>query len=355
MSMPVRVYIADLPPPEAVFPALRRMEATRVYSNFGPLESEFRDALARWLDVARPPAVATASSGTAALTLALRALDLPFGGNVLIPALTFPATAAAVMAAGLRPVLTDVDPVSWTMTPGIASHHLFGICAVVPVGAFGMALDPVGWDAFAEGTGLPVVFDAAAALVRQPMPQKCAVAFSLHATKPLGVGEGGLVASRDLDLIARVRQLSNFGFDNDLVREPWGNAKLSEYHAAVGLAQLERADEVRRGIAALHGDYLARLPAPLRPAAEGSAMVVALPGEAQRVADTLAGEGIETRRWYQPDLSRHPAFARCAQAGDLAVTANLADRLIGLPFHAFLSAEDVGRVCAHLGESLAVG
>ncbi len=353
--MTIRVYVADLPPLETLIPALRRMHETRIYSNFGPLESEFRDALARWLDSARPPIVATASSGTAALTLTLRALDLPAGGNVLIPALTFPATAAAVIAAGLQPVLADVDPTTWTMTPDIAANHRFGICAVVPVATFGVALDAVGWDAFAEAMGLPVVFDAAAGLVRQPMPERCAAIFSLHATKPLGVGEGGLVASRDADLIARVRQLSNFGFDNDLVRQPGGNAKLSEYHAAVGLAQLGRAGEIRRGLAALHRDYLTRLPASLNPAVEGAAMVVAVPGRAREVADALAGEGIETRRWYQPDLTRHPAFARCARAGDLAATASLADRLIGLPFHAFLKAEDVGRVCERLEMILAVG
>ena len=353
--MTVRVYIADLPPLETLVPALRKMDATRIYSNFGPLESEFRDALGHWLDAARPPAVATASSGTAALTLALCALDLPVGGKVLIPALTFPATAAAVLAAGLQPVLADVDPRTWTMTPDIAADHLSGICAVVPVAAFGVALDPVGWDAFAEETGLPVVFDAAAALVRQPMPQSCAVAFSLHATKPLGVGEGGLVASRDAELISRVRRLSNFGFDNDLVRRPWGNAKLSEYHAAVGLAQLRRAAEVRQGLAELHHDYLARLPTPLRPAAEGSAMVVAVPRAARKVADALASDGIETRRWYQPDLARHPAFARCARAGDLSATTDLADRLIGLPFHAFLAGEDISEVCDRLEARLAVG
>lgn len=330
------------------------MESNRIYSNFGPLESEFRDGVARLLDPDRPPAVATASSGSSALTLALLALGLPPGGKVLVPALTFPATASSVIAAGLEPVLVDVDPHTWTMTAALAARHLSGVCAVVPVATFGMALDAPAWDAFVEVTGLPVVFDAAAALVRQPMPDRCAAVFSLHATKPLGVGEGGLVASRDADLVARVRRLSNFGFDNDLVARPAGNSKLSEFHAAVGLAQLSRVGQVRGRLAARHQDYLARLPAFLRPVAEASAMVVAVPDSARRIADALAGEGIETRRWYQPDLTRHPAFDGCARAGALPVTTDLADRLIGLPFHAFLGSDDVDRVCGRLVAALAL-
>jgi dTDP-4-amino-4,6-dideoxygalactose transaminase len=351
--MLMRVFIPDLPDVEALTPWLQRMAAARYYSNFGPLEREFAAALGRHLDAVRPPPVATASSATTALTLALRALDLPAKARVLIPALTFPGTAAAVLDAGLAPVLCDVDGASWLLTPAIARGLRGQFDAVVPVSAYGLALDVAAWDAFVRETGLPVVFDAAAALIRQAMPEVCVATFSLHATKPLGVGEGGLVASRDANLVARVRQLSNFGFDNDLVVAASGNSKLSEWHAAVGLAQLARIDEIRQRLARVHGAYMRRLPTHVRPPGEASLMVIRLPGRAVAAAEALAKAGIETRRWYQPDLTGHPAFDDLPRAGDLPVTRAMSDQLLGLPFHGHLQEADIDKVTEALAPWLA--
>jgi len=341
MEPGIRLYVPDLPGADDLLPFWRRIDSARRYTNFGPLEQAFAAAAAALLDAERPPSAATTSSGTAALALALQALGLPAGSRVLAPALTFPATAAAILAAGLEPLLADVDPDTWTLTPDIARRWAASVSAVVPVAAFGVALPATAWDSFAEETGLPVVLDAAGALGRQRAPRRCVAVFSLHATKTLGVGEGGLVAAYDADLVERVRRLSNFGFEDGVAAVAAGNAKLSEWHAAVGLAQIPRAQALWAAKQRLSGAYRRALPhLPMQAGTPGN-LVVRLPLSAERVGDELAAEGIETRRWYQPDLTRHPAYERLPRAGELPATASLHDRLLGLPFHGWLTDEEV--------------
>lgn len=341
MKPKIRLYVPDLPGADDLVPFMRRIEAARWYTNFGPLEQEFAAEAAGLLDAGSPPCVATASSGTAALTLAIQALGLPAGAAVLTPALTFPATAAAILAAGHEPLLADVDPDNWTLTPEIARPWRARVSAVAPVAAFGVGLPAEAWDAFAEETGLPVVMDASGALGNQQMPRRCAAIFSLHATKTLGVGEGGLVATRDAALVERVRRLSNFGFEAGVATAAAGNAKLSEWHAAVGLAQIARGQMLWGAKNRLAAAYRCALPnLPMQAGTPGN-LVVRLPVSADRAALRLAAEGIETRRWYQPDLTRHPAYERLPRAGELPTTGALHDRLLGLPYHGGLAQEDV--------------
>lgn len=341
MTPKIRLCVPDLPGVDELMPFMRRIEAARWYTNFGPLEREFAAEAARFLDAECAPSVATTSSGTTALSLAIQALELPAGSAVLTPALTFPATAAAILAAGLEPLLADVDPDTWQLTPEIAGPWRARVSAVAPVAAFGMGLPAGAWDAFAEESGLPVVMDASGALGNQEMPRRCVAAFSLHATKTLGIGEGGLVAVHDADLVARVRRLSNFGFEAGLATAAAGNAKLSEWHAAVGLAQISRGRTLWGAKTRLAAAYRCALPSFPMPAGTPGSLVVRLPVSAQQAALRLAAEGIETRRWYQPDLTRQPAYERLPQAGELSTTGALHDRLLGLPYHSGLTQEDV--------------
>jgi dTDP-4-amino-4,6-dideoxygalactose transaminase len=279
--------------------------------------------------------------------LALRALGLPPGARALIPALTFPATASAALAAGLVPVFTDVDPDSWMLTPAIAAAALDEIAVVVPVATYGAPLPAAEWDDFVRHTAIPVVMDAAGAFLRQDMPQRCAVAFSFHATKTFGIGEGGLVASHDQDLIAQVVRLSNFGFRAGRAEVAAGNAKLSEYHAAVGLAQVARIPTLRERHARVLAVYREHLP-PLQTQAGTPGVLAVRVTDAGAAGEILARSGVETRRWYQPALPRHPAFAGVSAARGLDVCASLDGRLLGLPFHNFLDAQEVRHVCTQL-------
>ena len=361
----IRCLVPDLPQAAELLPWLERIDANRWYTNGGPLVREFEQRLRAFMEGGSEASCVTLSSGMSSLELGLLALGVGAGKRVLLPALTFPATAQAVSRCGAEPVLCDVSAETWAMTPAIAREALARerIDAVMPVASYGSPLPADEWDEFARETGVPVLADAAAALGVQKLGKRVHWAFSLHATKPMGVGEGGLFVSADGALAERLRRLANFSFEHAVVHSRCGtNAKMSEYAAAIGLAQLARwphllqrrgevFDEYRRRLAAL--PQVAMQPLVTPPAT----FCVRLPADAAAAADTLARAQIETRRWYLPPLHRHPAFRdlRClgpAGSNRLPVTEELATSLLGLPFHSRLASEDVEAVVAALAGAL---
>jgi dTDP-4-amino-4,6-dideoxygalactose transaminase len=361
-ARPLRLLVPDLPSPEAMLPWLRRMEAAGVYTNFGPLSRELEERLASRWGTEQAIAVTTAANGTSALTLALAALDLPAGSAVLVPALTFSGTAAAVVAAGLRPVLGAVDDGTWLLTPDLAERAAaVGVAAAVPVAVFGQPVPVDPWDALSERTGMRVVVDAAGAIGDQHVGRLAGVVVSLHATKPLPAGEGGAFAAADAGWVRGARELSNFGFAGGVSVRPGGNAKLSEWHAAVALAGLEswprRAWRLRR-LAADYAQALVRLggravlPAGHRPWVRTTLVARIRGGVPDGLSEALDSDGVPTRRWYFPPLHAHPAYAACETFGDLDATSHLAAGLLGLPFHAGMRRADVDRVVASLSSRL---
>jgi dTDP-4-amino-4,6-dideoxygalactose transaminase len=371
----IPLLVPDLPTADELLPWLQRIDKNRWYTNFGPLVLEFESALRRYLSN-RPSgssqgeiSLTTVSSGTAAIELALLARALPERSRVLLPAFTFSATCTAIQRAGLRPVFSDVDEKSWMLTPDIACaalrHIRFDL--VLPVATFGCPQPTNEWDEFSRETGIPVLIDAAAGFGNQEIGERGIVTFSLHATKTFGVGEGGLVAARTPEFIEKVRRLSNFGIGVDgIIRQGGDNAKMSEYHAAVGLAQLTRWARLRernkmiwqayqRGLKPLGGQIGFQQGAEERVHSQMPVLVPA--GQVSRLTTWLTEQGIETRRWYCPPLPKHPAFSDIPCIGsdgkqDLPVTARLADGLLGLPFHTSLKESQIEYICERLGECL---
>jgi len=362
---PARLVVARprLPVAESLLPYLQRIDEARWYSNFGPLLSEFEQRLAGRFQPGTQ--VVTVTNATQALTLALSAMGLPAGGYVAMPSWTFVATAHAVVQAGLRPWLLDVDPQTGMLRPdavmALTPAQRAEIVAVIPVCAHGAMCDLAAWKAFRAETGIPVLVDAAAAFDRLDDADLPAVV-SLHATKVLGIGEGGFLATRDPELARNVRQLTTFGFNG--TREsliPATNAKLSEYAGAVGLAALDGwpADRLRFLRAAQHLRIgLIGLPAVEFQDGWGSdwassVCTVSLPeGSADHVAAALAAAGIDTRRWWDAGCHTSRAFADCRRE-DLRVTERLAASTLGLPFSIDMRPDEVARVAATLAKALA--
>lgn len=358
----------ELPSPQMLLPWLERMHAARHYSNFGPLVLELEQALAARLDVDTAQ-VTTVANATLGLELVLQALDLPAGARVLVPAFTFVATATAVLRAGHVPVLADVDAQHWTLTPDIARQACAQtrIDAVLPVAAFGMPHDMAQWQRFEQDTGLPVVIDAAAAFGSQRLNgAQGTLVFSLHTTKSLPAGEGGLVVSTRPDLARRVRQLSNFGINLDPASGlPVGaltmrgsNAKMSEYHAALGLASLQSWDAQAQQRQALMADSVASLDGAsgyqLGWQAQGSggplvaptSLCVRLPDEDLRaqLEEACQHARIITRRWYQPLLQHMPALQQRCHVLPVPNALALSQTLLGLPFFLGMAQEQRARV-----------
>lgn len=370
-SRPLALLRPEMPSTDELRPWLDQISENNWFTNFGPLSQELEGEIAASISGSRQPAVVAVSSGTTGLELALEALDLPKGAGILLPALTFPATATAVLRAGLTPVFCDVDEQSWALTPGLARGALDSVSAdiagILPVAIFGRPLDPLGWDRFTQESGLPVVIDAAGAFGNQRVGDRTPAVFSLHATKTLAAGEGGLVASYDPEFIDRIRDASNFGFRDrsDIVLRPGTNAKLSEYHAAVALAALRRWPRSAWRRRLLEARYERTLQATL----EGrvafqqgtprhwvrSVFNVRLIGEwnGDALLAGMSDRGVECRRWYWPALHEHPAFSGYQRSCELPVTRALSSELLGLPFHLALDQSDITRVANQLGELVA--
>lgn len=333
----------DMPPPTAMLPWLTRMHASGIYVNNGPLVRELEQQLTDLVGL-RTLAV---SNGTLAIELALRALQLPAGSRVLVPGLTFSATGLAVQNAGLTPVVADVDPVTLHLTPWIARQHE-RIAAVVPVAAYGIPVDMSPWFAFAQALNIPVVVDAAGALCDQLTGESQLVhfAYSLHATKFIGCGEGGAVASSNKAILHRVDSLRAFGAGGT-------NAKMSEYHAGVGLAQLARRAGKLERLALVRATYqrgLAGNPGivPIGPWPRHQTILCVglIDRTADAVATVMALAGIQTRQWYRPMVAERIDIS---PASTLPAVDWARMRVLGLPFHHLLTPSDVDQVCLHLG------
>ncbi|PZO62686.1 MAG: DegT/DnrJ/EryC1/StrS aminotransferase [Pseudoxanthomonas suwonensis] len=357
----IPLLVPFMPTADQILPYLRQIDANRQYTNFGPLSRLLEQRLAETLSVGTEN-VTTVANCTAGLELILQARGLAPGTPVLLPALTFVATATAVSRVGMQPVIADVDSNSWSLTPEIARQaaSIYRIGAVMPVATFGRAQDTAAWDAFERETGIPVIIDAAGAFGNQSAGSRADVVFSFHATKSFGAAEGGAVISPDPERIQWVRTLSNFGMDTrtSLLTSLGTNAKMSEYHCALGLASFDIWEKVKQHRRALHARYLDRLRAmPLgleyqEKPADGiyTLMAVVLP-EGKNATETgtqLARFGIETRRWYSPALHQQPALSACPIAGQLPVADLFSGRIIGLPFFPGITDPQIEHVCESL-------
>lgn len=318
----IKVLEPSVPTLVEVAPYLRAIDVNRWYSNSGPLVRELESRMGG----------VSVSSATLGLELAAKCV---FGsGKVRIPALTFVATATALIRAGLEPVLCDVDD-NWCLRD-IDDRSL-------PVSPFGACVTPG-----------PLV-DAAAGWGNQLAGNRV---YSLHATKALAAGEGGMVCG-DPELLERVRRLANFGLEptsahqHGVVTEVGTNAKLSEYHAAVGLASLDRWPETIAKRQRLSRAYMERLEGVVsfQPNAGIQTQFPVLVDGAEAVSKALLADGIETRRWYTPTLDRHPAFAHLKRE-DLTNCHWLEGRVLCLPFHLHLTEADIDFVCDRLNRAV---
>lgn len=333
----------------------------------GAVVARFEAAVAE--RVGRAYAIAV-SSGTAALELVLEALDVG-GGEVVVPALTWPSPAHAARRAGAEVAVVDVDPQEWNATPAaLAAAIGEETRAIVAIDQFGAPARLTELTRLVEGR-VPIVEDAACAIGSTLAGRPCgsfgiASCLSFHPRKVLTTGEGGMVLTDDAALAARVRQLRNHGQSSPGVfAEPGPNLRLGELAAALGLAQLERLDATlarRRALADRMRERLAQegvlgdtqRAAPGACANEQTFGVRLPPGtDRDAVVAALHAADIEAGRLsYALHRLGSLAAARRPVAG-LPVTEALVDRGLALPLHAMMSDADADRVVMELARALA--
>jgi dTDP-4-amino-4,6-dideoxygalactose transaminase len=343
-----------LPSARSLQPYLRRIDHSRIYSNFGPLATELERRLAAHFAVP-PDGVTLVANATLGLALALSAQDVRPGTLCVVPAWTFIASSQAAALAGLVPFFVDVDGSSWALDPRrmdeIIERAPGVVGAVMPVAPFGQPIDVTAWDRFRARTRLPVVIDAAAGF-DSLTPTRAPAVVSLHATKALGIGEGGLVLSDDPSLIRRIRARANFGFQGSRdACVPAFNAKMSEYHAAVGHAALDEWGTTRADWFAVAGRYQERLAGSDIRLQDGfgqswisSVCVVDLARpEADAVEDRLLKAGIETRRWWGGGAHTHRSTLHLPRTA-LPVVDHLARSTIAVPMFRDMPPAEIDRV-----------
>jgi perosamine synthetase len=336
-------------------------------SGVGPAVDAFEAQLAAAVGVGQ---VVAACNGTAALHLALHALGIGPGDEVVVPSLTFVATANAVAYCGATAVFADVDPRTWCLDPRSCARLLGPRTrAIVVVHLFGHVCAMEELEAIARVHGVPIVEDASQALGsaragRMAGTFGAAATFSFFANKLVTTGEGGAVVTGSAELADRLRLLRGQGMQRDRTyyHPVLGfNYRLGNLAAALGVAQLERLPELvaaRRRVVAAYRRELAVLPeVTLQPEDAGTVawmVAVALPDGATpaAVAAALAAEGIETRPFFHP-LHALPPFAGAPNDGGCPQATAASERGLVLPTYSQLGDGDVAAIVAALGRALA--
>jgi len=360
----IPIHRPQLPTAEDIFPYLKRIDEARWYSNFGQLLREFEARTASLFDLL-PTQITTAGNGTLVLTAILRALDLPANTLCLMPSWTFIATAAAAHYAGLVPYFVDVDAETQALDPEQtkeAIKHAPGqVSAVIVVAPFGAPINQEAWAIFQNETGIPVIIDAAAgfdAVMNSPSMRVGIIPtmVSLHATKVFGIGEGGIVISKDKELIQKIKSVVSFGFHGGREAQLKGmNAKLSEYSAAVGLASLDNWNKTRISWQSVRDFYIERLNKNnivhfLNKNWISGTCNVLFPGKAKLIGQKLIDKGIDTRQWWLDGCHKHEAYQHFPKMDELEVTNWLSDSVIGLPYSIDITKEQIDHICDVISE-----
>ncbi|WP_249011311.1 DegT/DnrJ/EryC1/StrS aminotransferase family protein [Conexibacter sp. DBS9H8] len=358
--MAVPLFDADTPLAPLREEILARVSAVIAAGRFvlGPEVAAFEAELAAFLGVSHAVGVA---NGTDALAIALRAVGVAPGDDVVVPAFTFYASAEAIAAIGARPVFADVDAATRNLTPEtVAAARTENCRAVVAVDLFGL---PAPVAEIRAATGLPVIEDAAQALGARCGKRAAGTlgdiaTVSFYPSKNLGAfGDGGAVLTDDPALAETVRALRFHGSRDKQTFDLVGyNSRLDELQAAilrVLLPHLAEWSAARRAAAAAYvaagaGAYvnLPEVPAQLTPA--WHLYVVTHPAADALIA-ALNGAGVGARGYYRRPLHRQPAMAPYVPAGlELPVTDWLAAHNLALPISPVLSAAQAQEVVTAL-------
>jgi dTDP-4-amino-4,6-dideoxygalactose transaminase len=333
----------------------------------GPEVARFEGAFAAYLGAGGCVGVA---NGTDALVVALRALDLEPGDEVIVPAFTFVATASAVALAGGVPVFAEVELDTLNLDAADAAARVTPrTVGVIGVHLFGRPYDLAGVSELCRRHGLWQLEDAAQAHGARVGERRVGsfgelASWSFYPTKNLGAfGDAGAVTGSDPALLARVRRIANHGRTEHYLHAELGtNSRLDALQAAVlnlRLPGLDAANARRREIAARYREALAGASGVdvLRDP-DGTELVyhqfTLLADRRDALREHLAADGIGSTVFYPVPLHRQPALARFAPAGlELPVSEAAARRALSLPIFPELEAAEVEAVCRSLGRFFA--
>jgi perosamine synthetase len=342
--------------------------------SLGPKLGEFERKFAERIGV---PHACAVSSGTAGLHLALRAVGVEPGDEVVTSPFSFVASANAILYCGATPVFADIDPVTLNLDPAAAEAAITPRTkAILPVHIFGYPADMPAFERVAEKHGLKLVEDACEALGARHADGHAVggrgnpSVFGFYANKQMTTGEGGMVTLSDAAMKERIDSERNQGRAPDmgwLDHDRLGfNYRLSDIACALGIAQLDRLDEMlaaRARVAGLYRDALAGIEGLKLPCPDAGGdvrgwfvFVVQLPAGVDRGAaiDRLAEAGIQSKP-YLPAIHLMSIYTERFgyRAGEHPVCEDAAGRSLAVPFFPEMAEGHVGRVAEALRQASA--
>ncbi len=370
MDKNIRAVMPEVPDPAQWLDYLKPALKANWYTNFGPVNTCFEDRLAE-LYGQSDEGVVTSSNATSGLSACLIAEAI--SGPVLCPAFTFQATAASIIGANCRPVILDVDAVSGVVTPDAleAGFKKTGARAAIVLAPYGITTDFHAHEAVCHRMGKLLIIDNAAGLgvarghlAFSGVGDVVREVYSLHATKPFGIGEGCAIFAPK-SKVPSLRAAMNFGLQTHTTTgDPqapfWGiNGKMSEFHAAIGLAV---ADTIAQRVAArqhMAANWVACLEGTsatifrrVIDASPWQVFPILLETQAHVLAtiENAAARNIELRRYYSPSLG---ACQGMAQAGPCPNARNLAERALALPVRSTMNEADQADLMENVRASIA--
>ena len=332
-------------------------------TNMGVKHQQLQQQLEEYLGC---PHVALYTNGHLALENVIAAMDLPEGGEVITTPFTFVSTTHAIVRNGLVPVFCDIDPVYYTLDARkLEALITEKTVAIVPVHVYGNLCDMEAIQTVAQKHSLKVIYDAAHAFGVHYKDMSVAnfgdaSMFSFHATKVYNTIEGGAVCFAKDDLVQRLNDLKNFGIrGQESIAYVGGNAKMSEFQAAMGICNLRHiAEEIqkRKAVVAHYRKRLAGVDgivlSPEQPEVTPNyayfpVLFDGYKHDRDAVFARLREEGIIARKYFYPLTNDCECYEDLATAGaDKTPVANfVAQRILTLPLYADLPLTDVDRIC----------
>ena len=360
---PLFVTRPQLPPLEEVMPYLEEIWRTHQLTNKGPFHEQLEAALCDYLGVDH---ISLFANGTLALVTAMQALRLT--GEVITTPYSFVATANALLWNDLTPVFVDVDPVTLNLDPEQVEAAITPkTSAILPVHVYGHPADVDGLQHVADLYGLRLIYDAAHCFGVEDeggsvLRHGDLSILSFHATKVFNTFEGGAIVSPDAKTKQRIDYLKNFGFANETTVVAAGiNAKMNEFQAAVGLAQLNHIDaaiDARSRIDARYREQLADIPGirchmPSTAHRHNHAYFPIFveddfPMSRDELYFRLREQGIRGRRYFYPLIPEFPMYRNLPgnDRDEWPHAHEAAERVICLPMYPELTATQISHITA---------
>ncbi|SFB85282.1 DegT/DnrJ/EryC1/StrS family aminotransferase [Massilia yuzhufengensis] len=331
----------------------------------GPEVAELEDRLAAYTGARH---CITVSSGTEALVIALMALGVKPGDEVITTPFSFIATAEAIVLLGATPVFADVEAGTGNLDHRLLEARITPRTrAIIPVSLYGQPADMDEINAVAEGHGLAVIEDAAQSFGATYRGRKSCNLSTIGCTsffpsKPLGCyGDGGALFTSDDSLATAMREIRVHGQSRRYVHTRIGvGGRMDTLQCAVVLAKLDRFDweiEQRQRAAASYHDLLGGQLASLGCRADRSsawAQYTVLAPQRARLQELLQAAGIPTAVHYPVPIDQQPAYAHWASPGGCPVAASLAHEVLSLPMGPYLDRPSAHRVAQALAGALAM-